>query len=173
MADLLRQTIGERVAIETVLGHDVHPVFVDANQLETAIVNLAVNARDAMPDGGVLRITTGNAALDAAFVRHHPGLEPGDYAVLSITDTGMGMSAETRAKAFEPFFTTKAPGQGTGLGLSQVFGFIKQSRGHVEIDSAPGNGTTVQLFLPRQSAERIDTRSERPEETLAESRLAN
>jgi signal transduction histidine kinase len=141
MADLLRQTLGERVAIETTLGHEVWPVFVDANQLETAIVNLAVNARDAMPDGGTLRIATSNAVLDS------------EFAVIAVADTGAGMSREVREKAFEPFFTTKAPGQGTGLGLSQVFGFIRQSKGHVAIDSAPGRGTSVRLYLPRHAAQ--------------------
>jgi PAS domain S-box-containing protein len=148
MADLLRQTLGERVAIETVLGPGASPVFVDPNQLETAIVNLAVNGRDAMPQGGVLTIETGHATLDTDQARQHPNVHPGDYTTIAVIDNGTGMTEEIRAKAFDPFFTTKAPGQGTGLGLSQVFGFIKQSRGHVSIDSAPGRGTTVRLFLP-------------------------
>jgi PAS domain S-box-containing protein len=150
MADLLRQTLGERVQIVTLLGHDVWPVLVDSNQLETAIVNLAVNARDAMPDGGSLRISTSNAALGVEFARQHADVEPGDYAVISVADTGFGMAPEIRAKVFEPFFTTKAPGHGTGLGLSQVFGFIKQSKGHVTIESVVSQGTTVRLYLPRR-----------------------
>jgi len=153
MVDLLRQTLGERIAIDTVLAPGTTHVIVDANQLETAIVNLAVNARDAMPSGGVLTIETGNVTLDSAYARRHPDVTPGDYATIAVRDSGTGMSEEVRAKAFDPFFTTKAPGQGTGLGLSQVFGFIKQSRGHVTIDSEPGKGTTVMLYLPHPGEE--------------------
>ena len=160
MADMLRQTLGERVRIETVLGRDVWSVLVDSNQLETAIVNLAVNARDAMPDGGTLRIATSNATLTEELARQQADVEPGDYAVIAVSDTGTGMTPDVRAKAFEPFFTTKAAGQGTGLGLSQVFGFIKQSQGHVTIDSAPGHGTTVALYLPRIERLSAPTRTE-------------
>ena len=155
MADLLRQTLGERVAIETVLGHGASPVFVDANQFETAIVNLAVNGRDAMPSGGVLTIETGHATLDAAYARQHPNAHPGNYTTIAIIDNGIGMTDEVRAKAFDPFFTTKAAGHGTGLGLSQVFGFVKQSRGHVTIESVPDKGTTVTLYLPVYGAPRF------------------
>jgi PAS domain S-box-containing protein len=155
MADLLRQTLGEQIAIETVLGPGASPVYVDANQLETAIVNLAVNGRDAMPDGGVLTIKTGHVTIDARYARQHRDVRPGDYSTIAGIDNGVGMSDEVRAKAFDPFFTTKAAGQGTGLGLSQVFGFIKQSRGHVTIDSAPGKGTTIELFLPVYGDPRI------------------
>jgi PAS domain S-box-containing protein len=151
MADLLRQTLGESIAVETIFGTGVCDVFVDPNQLETAIINLAVNGRDAMANGGVLAITTGSASIDSAFVQQHPDVAEGAYSTIAVRDTGSGMSEEVRAKAFDPFFTTKAEGQGTGLGLSQVFGFIKQSRGHVRIESEPGKGTTVILYLPRHS----------------------
>jgi len=153
MVDLLRQTLGERIAIDTVLAPGTTHVIVDANQLETAIVNLAVNARDAMPSGGVLTIETGNVTLDSAYARRHPDVTPGDYATIAVRDSGTRMSEEVRATAFDPFFTTKAAGHGTGLGLSQVFGFIKQSRGHVTIDSEPGKGTTVMLYLPHPGEE--------------------
>ena len=153
MVDLLRQTLGESIAVDTVFAPGTPQIFVDANQLETAIVNLAVNARDAMPRGGVLTIETGNATLDSAYARQHPDVAPGDYATIAVRDSGTGMSEEVRAKAFDPFFTTKPAGQGTGLGLSQVFGFIKQSHGHVTIDSEPGKGTTVKLYLPHRGEE--------------------
>ena len=149
MSDLLRRTIGEAILVETVLAGGLWPTLADANQLENALINLAVNARDAMPDGGKLTIETANSHLDEAYARMHDEVEPGQYVGIFITDTGIGMSAETVAQAFEPFFTTKDIGQGTGLGLSQVYGFIKQSGGHVKIYSEVGEGTTVKLYLPR------------------------
>ena len=147
--ELLRQTLGESVAVETVLGGGVWPVFADPSQLETALLNLAINARDAMRGGGKLTIETGNAFLDEAYAAAHREVTPGQYALVAVSDTGSGMTKEIAEKALEPFFTTKGPGEGTGLGLSQVYGFIKQSGGHVKIYSEPGEGTTIKLYLPR------------------------
>ncbi|WP_218191050.1 response regulator [Enhydrobacter aerosaccus] len=153
MSELLRRTLGEQVAIETVLAGGLWPVLVDPNQLEVSILNLAVNARDAMPGGGKLTIETANAHLDEAYARAQTEVVPGQYVVLAISDTGVGMSREVQARAFEPFYTTKDIGQGTGLGLSQVYGFVKQSGGHVKLYSEEGYGTTVKLYLPRLMAE--------------------
>jgi signal transduction histidine kinase len=149
MSELLRRTLGETIAIETVLAGGLWPVFADPNQLASAVLNLAVNARDAMPGGGKLTIETGNAALDETYVRAHDDLEAGQYVMVAVTDTGAGMSREVLDKVFEPFFTTKDVGHGTGLGLSQVYGFVKQSGGHVKIYSELGSGTAVKLYLPR------------------------
>jgi signal transduction histidine kinase/CheY-like chemotaxis protein len=149
MADLLRRTLGEAVAIETVLSGGLWPTYVDVNQLENALINLAVNARDAMPDGGKLTIETANCFLDEAYATMHADVRPGQYVGVFVTDTGVGMSKEVITQAFEPFFTTKETGQGTGLGLSQVYGFTKQSEGHVKIYSEVGEGTTVKLYLTR------------------------
>jgi len=149
MSDLMRRTLGEPVVVETVLAGGLWPTLADSNQLENALINLAINARDAMPDGGKLTIETANIYLDEAYARVHGELEPGQYVGIFITDTGIGMDAETVSQAFEPFFTTKEIGQGTGLGLSQVYGFIKQSGGHVNLYSEIGEGTTVKLYLPR------------------------
>jgi PAS domain S-box-containing protein len=149
MSDLLRRTLGERIAIETVLSGGLWRVHADPNQLEMAILNLAVNARDAMPDGGRLTIETANTLLDDAYAAAQAEVVPGQYAAICITDTGIGMTRDVVARAFEPFFTTKGAGHGTGLGLSQVYGFAKQSGGHVKIYSEPGEGTTVKLYLPR------------------------
>ncbi len=153
MSDLLRRTLGEQISIETVLGAGLWYVNIDANQLETAIINLAVNARDAMPDGGKLTIETANARLDEGSNFDRGEVVPGPYVCLAVTDTGSGMSAGTKARAFEPFFTTKDIGHGTGLGLSQVYGFVKQSGGHVQIYSEEGSGTSVKLYLPRLDAQ--------------------
>jgi PAS domain S-box-containing protein len=150
MSELLRRTLGETISIETVLAGGLWPAFVDANQLENALINLAVNARDAMPEGGRLTIETANSYLDEEYANRHGGdVHPGQYVGIFISDTGTGMSKEVAAQAFEPFFTTKDPGEGTGLGLSQVYGFVKQSEGHVKIYSELGQGTTVKLYLPR------------------------
>ncbi len=149
MSELLRRTLGETMEVETVLAGGLWPTFADANQLESALVNLVVNARDAMDGGGKVTIETGNASLDEGYVRSHADVEPGQYVMMAVTDTGSGMSKEVLAKAFEPFFTTKDIGHGTGLGLSQVYGFVKQSGGHIKIYSEAGLGTTVKLYLPR------------------------
>jgi CheY-like chemotaxis protein len=153
MSDLLRRTLGEAIAIETVLAGGLWRTFADPNQLESAILNLAVNARDAMSEGGKLTIETANTYLDEAYAGAHHEVKPGQYVMIAVTDTGTGMSKETVAKAFEPFFTTKDIGKGTGLGLSQVYGFVKQSGGHVKIYSELGEGTTVRIYLPRYIAQ--------------------
>ena len=149
MEDLLGRTLGPQVSLKVITGSDVWLARSDENQLESAILNLAINARDAMPGGGTLTLETLNTTLDAAYVRAHEGLLVGDYAVVAVTDTGTGMAPSVLAKVFEPFFTTKPIGQGTGLGLSGIYGFAKQSGGHVRIHSQVGQGTTVRLFLPR------------------------
>ena len=149
ISELLRRTLGESILVETVLAGGLWPTLADGNQLENALINLAINARDAMPEGGKLTIETANTHLDEAYARMHEEVEPGQYVGIFVTDTGVGMARETVAHAFEPFFTTKEIGQGTGLGLSQVYGFIKQSGGHVKIYSEVGLGTTVKLYLPR------------------------
>ncbi|BBK35188.1 hypothetical protein STAQ_02660 [Allostella sp. ATCC 35155] len=149
MSDLLRRTLGEVVEIETVLAGGLWPIFADAPQLENALLNLAVNARDAMPAGGKLTIETANTHLDDAYARSHDEVTPGQYVMIAVSDTGTGMPPDVIARAFDPFFTTKPLGEGTGLGLSQVFGFVKQSGGHVKIYSEPGQGTAVKIYLPR------------------------
>ena len=149
MSDLLHRSLGEMVQIETVLAGGLWRTHADPNQLESAIVNLAVNARDAMPEGGRLTIETGNAYLDEEYIGQHAGVPAGQYVLVAVTDTGTGMSPEVQEKAFDPFFTTKASGIGTGLGLSQVYGFVKQSGGHVKIYSEAAQGTTIKIYLPR------------------------
>ncbi|WP_028055736.1 PAS domain S-box protein [Sphingobium bisphenolivorans] len=153
MEDLLRRTIGERIELELVLGGGLWITQCDPNQLESAILNLAINARDAMPDGGKLIIETCNAHLDRAYVARQRGVRPGQYVCLCVSDTGTGMDADTISKAFEPFFTTKPIGQGTGLGLSMIYGFAQQSEGYAKIYSEVGRGTTFKLFLPRYRGE--------------------
>ncbi len=153
MSDLLRSTLGEQIRIETVNAGGLWQTRADPHQLENAILNIAINGRDAMPDGGRLTIETANSYLDEAYARSNPDAEPGQYVMVAISDTGSGMSPETIARAFDPFFTTKPAGTGTGLGLSQVFGFIKQSHGHIKIYSEPGSGTTVKIYLPRLIAD--------------------
>ena len=149
MSDLLRRSLGEDIAIETVLPAGLWQTRVDANQLENVLLNLAVNSRDAMPHGGKLVIETANAHLDESYAAAHAEVSPGQYVMLSVSDTGTGMSPDVIERAFEPFFTTKPLGQGTGLGLSMVYGFVKQSGGHVAIQSEPGQGTTIKVYLPR------------------------
>jgi nitrogen-specific signal transduction histidine kinase len=151
MSQLLRQTIAETVEIETVLAAGLWKVFADPGQVENCLVNLAVNARDAMPEGGRITIETRNADLDDRYASLQSDVRPGQYTMVSVTDTGSGMSPDVIERAFEPFFSTKAPGKGTGLGLSQIFGFVKQSNGHVAIYSEVGHGTTVRLYLPRHA----------------------
>jgi CheY-like chemotaxis protein len=146
---LLRRTLGEQVEIRSSLAADLWTAEVDRAQLESALINLSINARDAMPDGGRLLVETCNMTLDEDYVAQTPDAAAGDYVMIAVTDTGKGMTADVIDKAFEPFFTTKESGKGTGLGLSMVYGFVKQSNGHVRIYSEPGRGTTVKLFLPR------------------------
>jgi signal transduction histidine kinase/ActR/RegA family two-component response regulator len=151
MSQMLRDVLGGAVAVETILAGGLWHAFVDRPELESAILNLAVNARDAMVGDGRLTLETANASLDRRYAAEHPDVEPGQYVMVAVSDTGGGMSAETLERAFEPFFTTKKAGEGTGLGLSQVHGFIKQSRGHINIYSEAGVGTTVKLYLPRDT----------------------
>jgi PAS domain S-box-containing protein len=151
MSDLLRHSLGSDVRLETVLAGGLWRTHADPNQLENVILNLAVNARDAMPDGGRLTVETQNAHLDERYSAAHPGVLPGQYVLIAVTDTGAGMPPDVVARAFDPFFTTKEVGKGTGLGLSMVYGFVKQSGGHVKIYSEVGHGTTVKVYLPRHS----------------------
>jgi two-component system, NtrC family, sensor kinase len=150
LPDLLKGGLGESVAVEIVGAAGLWPVEADATELETAILNLAVNGRDAMPDGGKLTIEASNSFLDDEYCRQNSDVRPGQYVQVSVSDTGSGMTADVVARAFEPFFTTKDAGQGTGLGLSQVYGFVKQTGGHVKIYSEVGEGTTVKIYLPRR-----------------------
>lgn len=154
--DLLRRTLGEKVALSIVPGEGVRGVVADANQLENAIINLAINARDAMPEGGQLTIETAFVEIDEAYARAKPDVEPGDYVMIAVSDTGLGMSPEVLAKVFDPFFTTKPIGQGTGLGLSMVYGFARQSNGQARIHSRPGDGTSVKLYLPATDLEGVE-----------------
>lgn len=151
IVELLNKTIGERVEISAIGAGGLWNAFVDVTQFESAVLNLALNARDAMPDGGKLTIELGNAALDAAYAARHDGVKAGQYVMVAVTDTGTGMTPEVIARAFDPFFSTKEEGKGTGLGLSQVYGFAKQSGGHVKIYSEVGHGTTIRLYLPRHA----------------------
>ena len=149
MSELLYSTLGEKIQIQTVKAAGLWIAHADSQQLENAILNIAINGRDAMPDGGKLTIETANSYLDEAYCRENPEIQPGQFAMVAITDTGSGMTPEVAARAFDPFFTTKATGKGTGLGLSQVYGFVKQSHGHIKVYSEPGAGTTVKIYLPR------------------------
>jgi PAS domain S-box-containing protein len=149
MRDLIQKSVGEAVQVEIRLAEELWPIWADANQVESALLNLAINSRDAMPEGGRLTVETSNTHLDAAYIGSEPEVQPGDYVMLAVTDTGTGMSPNVLARAFEPFFTTKPVGQGTGLGLSQLYGFAQQSGGHVRIESEVGRGTSVKLYLPR------------------------
>jgi signal transduction histidine kinase/CheY-like chemotaxis protein len=149
MSDLLNRSLGENIALETISGAGLWTVEADAPELESALLNLALNARDAMPDGGKLTIETSNAYLDDDYCRVHEGIKPGQYVLVGVSDSGVGMASATIERAFDPFYTTKETGKGTGLGLSQVYGFVKQSGGHVKIYSEVGDGTTVKLYLPR------------------------
>ena len=150
---LLGRTLGEDIALTLELDTELWPALADPAQLEAALVNLATNARDAMPKGGKLDIVTRNTQLDAGYAALHPGVGPGDYVLIEISDTGTGIPREIIDRIFEPFFTTKAPGKGSGLGLSMAFGFVKQSGGHLSVYSEPGLGATFRLYLPRNDAE--------------------
>jgi signal transduction histidine kinase len=165
MGELLQRSINESIQLDMQLSDDLWVAEADPNQLESALLNLVLNARDAMPEGGTLVVNTSNQQLDSAFVADHGNLLPGDYVVLRVTDTGCGMAESTINRAFDPFFTTKPIGQGTGLGLSMIYGFSKQSHGHVTIDSEVGHGTSVSLFLPRYSGDLA-------EESLSDIQLA-
>ncbi|HWF96328.1 MAG TPA: PAS-domain containing protein [Xanthobacteraceae bacterium] len=165
-ARLLNRTLGEDISIEVQPGTDVQRALVDESQLETALLNISINARDAMPEGGALTITTSNAELDADYAAHHPGVVPGTYVQIEIADTGVGMPPDVLERIFEPFFTTKAAEKGTGLGLSMVYGFMKQSSGHISVYSEVGEGTVFKLFLPLAQPE--DSHAE-PTSRLSES----
>jgi signal transduction histidine kinase len=157
---LLRRAVGETIEIRFDLDAGLDPVRLDPGQFESAVLNLAVNARDAMPGGGVLTVKTCNAHLDAHEIVDRPDLRPGPYVLIAVSDTGQGMDAATRGRAFEPFFTTKDVGKGTGLGLSQVYGFVRQAGGHAQIKSEVGGGTSVELYLPRSAEKAVEAPSE-------------
>ncbi len=153
MSTLLRRTLPGDIRVDTVLAGDIGPVLIDPGQLESALLNLAINARDAMPEGGRLTLRTAKLSVTADMAEQHGRLPPTEYVEIQVSDTGFGMPADVAARAFEPFFTTKRVGQGSGLGLSMVYGFVSQSGGHASIDSAPGTGTRIRLLLPRAAAE--------------------
>ncbi len=165
MSNLLARTLGETIEIETLAQPELWSAAADPGQVENALLNLAINARDAMPDGGKLTIECMNVKLDQTYVDENTEALVGDFAVLAVSDTGTGMSADVKARVFEPFFTTKEVGQGSGLGLSMVYGFTKQSGGHVSIYSEEGRGTTVKLYLPRAEHAAEDIAAE-PEDTI-------
>jgi PAS domain S-box-containing protein len=154
-AHLLRPTLGEQIEIESMLEDEAWPALIDRDQLVTAVINLAINARDAMSGGGKLTLETGNVVLDEAYASLNPDARPGPYVMIAVSDTGSGIPAALRDKVFEPFFTTKEVGKGTGLGLSMVYGFVKQSGGHIKIYSEEGHGTSIKLYLPRASGDAL------------------
>ncbi|QHJ00250.1 PAS domain-containing protein [Xylophilus rhododendri] len=166
MDDMLRRTLGESIEVETVVAGGLWNTLADPSQVENALLNLAINARDAMNGAGRLTVEVGNAVLDEAYVRQHAEIQPGQYVLLAVTDTGSGMPAEILAKVFDPFFTTKAEGKGSGLGLSMVYGFVRQSGGHVKIYSELGHGTTVKLYLPRATQAEDVVAPEAPREIV-------
>jgi PAS domain S-box-containing protein len=168
MEDLLHRTLGEHIELECLLSAELWTALTDANQLESAVLNLAINARDAMPDGGRLTIETTNVRLDEAYTSLVEDVAPGDYVAIGISDTGMGMSADVVTKAIDPFFTTKPVGEGTGLGLSMVYGFTKQTRGHLRLYSEAGHGTSIKLYLPRALQDAVDL--EKPVEQAPQGR---
>ena len=175
MGELLHRSVNESIRLDMCLEPELWTAEADPNQLESALLNLVLNARDAMPNGGMLMIETFNRSLDRTFTNAYENLLPGDYVVLSVTDTGIGMPENVISRAFDPFFTTKPIGQGTGLGLSMIYGFTKQSHGHVAIESQVGHGTTVQLFLPRfhgnKQEEETDSHSQEVEARAGETIL--
>lgn len=154
LSDLLRRTLGEGIEVRTRLADDLHAIIVDPAQLQNALLNLAINARDAMSHGGTLVVEAENIEIDADYARAHPEVRPGRYVAVAVTDSGAGMAPAVRDRAFEPFFTTKPPGAGTGLGLSMVYGFVKQSGGHAQLYSELGHGTTVRLYFPQVAPSR-------------------
>jgi signal transduction histidine kinase/CheY-like chemotaxis protein len=160
MEDMLRRTLGPEIDLDLRLGRSRWSVTSDPSQLESALLNLAINARDAMPQGGALRIVTADRKLTADLP--DPDMQPGDYVEIEVTDSGAGMSQDVLSRVFEPFFTTKPTGQGTGLGLSQIYGFVKQSGGFVRIESSPGEGTSVRIYLPGHEAPTIPAIEDRP-----------
>jgi signal transduction histidine kinase/ActR/RegA family two-component response regulator len=172
LSELLRRTIGGNVDFQVDPAAGLWPIHADAGQLESALINLCVNARDAMPEGGELVVRTANVKLDRSYAKSHPDVAPGDYVRIAVHDSGTGMLDEVRERAFEPFFTTKGLGKGSGLGLSQVYGFVKQSGGHVAIESESGRGTTVCLYLPRYAGKiaEIETWRAGPETRLPAAR---
>lgn len=153
MSDMLRRTLGENIQVETVIAGGLWNTLIDPHQVENTVLNLAINARDAMPEGGRLTLEVGNAHLDDAYALAHGEVTPGQYVMLAVTDTGTGMTPEVMSRVFEPFFTTKPEGKGTGLGLAQAYGFTKQSGGHIKIYSELGHGTSIKLYLPRTRRE--------------------
>jgi len=164
-ARLLRPSLGEQIEIDTSLEPDAWPAFIDPNHLSTALLNLAVNARDAMPDGGKLMLETSNVVLDETYAATNIDVRPGEYVMVAVSDTGTGIPEPIREKVFEPFFTTKDTGKGTGLGLSMVYGFVKQSNGHLKIYSEEGHGTSIKLYLPRSSGDVVDVEPPAPVDT--------
>lgn len=162
MDDLLRRALGEGIELETVISAGLWNTFIDQTQIENAVLNLAINARDAMEGYGKLTIEAGNAMLDDTYVRQHADLKPGQYVMLAVTDTGCGISRDLVERVFEPFFTTKGPGKGTGLGLSMVYGLVKQSGGHIKLYSEVGEGTTIRVYLPRARQAEIIEESVEP-----------
>jgi CheY-like chemotaxis protein len=154
MTGLLRRSLGEKIEIEMIGAGGLWPIAADPTQLEVALINLAINSRDAMPDGGHLTIEMANWHLDEDYAAKNSEVEPGDYVMVAVTDTGTGIPPDVLGRVMEPFFTTKEVGKGSGLGLSMIYGFAKQSGGHLSIYSEPGHGTTVRLFLPRGTAMR-------------------
>jgi signal transduction histidine kinase/DNA-binding response OmpR family regulator len=164
MTELLRRTLGEQIQVESIVAGGLWNTLVDPNQVENVVLNLAINARDAMPDGGKLTIEVANAYLDDNYAGQHVEVSAGQYVMLAVSDTGAGMTPEVMARVFEPFFTTKPEGKGTGLGLAQAYGFVKQSGGHIKIYSEPDEGTTVKLYLPRtrKPSEIVETANQPP-----------
>ena len=166
MQDLVQRTVGPAIAVETVLAVGLWPTLCDPNQLENALLNLCINARDAMPDGGRLTIETANTWLDERAARERD-MQPGQYVAICVTDTGMGMPSDVMARAFDPFYTTKPTGEGTGLGLSMIYGFAKQSNGQVRLYSEVGAGTTARIYLPRHQGDAVNEEEKQPEPARA------